>query len=203
MIINIRGTSGSGKTHTARSFLDHYSPNLEIMDSSGKLVAHAVSYKTLPVYLIGSYRNICGGCDAVPDQDTVCGLVRHFSQFGHVIFEGLLISHLYARYKALYDELFGKFNIPFVYAYMDTPLELCIERVKSRRLAKGNSKPFNPENTISHYHATWKTYEKFRQDGVETIKIHHLYDPLEQIEGLLGRDPYMDFENSYVEESFR
>ena len=202
MIINIRGTSGSGKTHTVRSFMNAYGPDISIPLDGKSTAAHVFYYKMQPVYLIGSYKNVCGGCDAIPTQDIACSLVRHFSKFGHVLFEGLLMSHLFARYNALYNEL-TEVGEKFVIAYMDTPLELSIERVKQRRLDKGNTKEFNPQNTISHHESTLTTYDKFKKVGADVRWIKHLKDPVKQIARILDEDTDFTFESSYREESFR
>jgi hypothetical protein len=166
-----------------------------------KTAAHCVFYDMIPVYIIGSYKNTCGGCDTIPTQDLACSLVRHFSQFGHVLFEGLLMSHLFARYAALYNELTSA-GEKFVVAYMDTPLELSVERVKQRRLAAGNTKEFNPQNTISHHYATLKTRDKFLEMEADVRWIKHKKDPVDQLLDMLEEDSF-SFDNSYREEKFR
>ena len=202
MIINIRGTSGSGKTHTVRSFLEKHSPDLVIPGIDGRTAAHVVNYNMVPVFILGSYGNKCGGCDTIRTQDQVCSYVRHFSQFGHVIFEGLLISHSFMRYYQLYKELHEEHGIPFVFARMDTPLETCIERVKQRRMEKGNMKPLNTKNTEGTYYSTITTAEKFSEVGVETRIINHKSDPLGWITSVLDEDSGYLFEHSYREERF-
>jgi hypothetical protein len=201
MILNVRGTSGSGKTFTVRSFKDKYGPDLIIPGVDGRTAAHVVNYNMVPVFFIGGYANICGGCDNVKTQDLVCSYVRHFSQFGHVIFEGLLISHSFMRYYELYKELTG-YGIPFVFARMDTPLEICLDRVRQRRLAKGNEKELNTKNTEGTYQSTISTVEKFEEVGVETRLIKHKKDPILQIENILNEDKGFLFKNSFREERF-
>jgi hypothetical protein len=112
------------------------------------------------------------------------------------------MSHLHERFSALWRELTGE-GVPFVFAYMNTPIDICIKRVKQRRLDKGNVKPFNTQNTISHYDATWKTKEKFDAEGIDTCIIDYMLDPVIQIKKLLKRDSILEFSNSYREESFR
>ena len=202
MIINIRGTSGSGKTYTVKSFMEFYGPDSVIMLDEKRVAAHCVYYRMMPVYFIGSYRNVCGGCDAIPTQDLACSLVRFFSQFGHVVFEGLLMSHLYARYTALHKELVEA-GEKFVIAYMDTPLDLCIERVKQRRLEKGNTKELDPQNTISHYNSTLKTWGKFEKDGVDLRWVKHKRNPVSQLAKMLDEEQEITFDANYREESFR
>jgi len=204
VIINIRGTSGSGKTYTTRAFMDKYGPSAEIWNKDidkAKPIAHVVFYNMVPVYFIGSYRNACGGCDNVDSQDTMCNMIRHFSQLGHVIAEGLLMSHSTARYLALHDEM-AEYGIPMVFAYMDTSLEDCIERVKARRISKGNMKPLNTANTESTYHSTWGTKEKLEAEGVKTVIIDHTKDPVIQIERILNQDDGLLYERSCKVQSF-
>lgn len=201
MIINIRGTSGSGKTYTVRSFMESCGAESLIHNNDGKVVAHLVHFQMIPVYIIGSYMNVCGGCDVIPTQNMVCSLVRHFSQFGHVMFEGLIASHLYARYVALWKEL-TSYDIPFVFAYMDTPLEICIERVKQRRLDRGDTRKFSITNTVNHHTSTFNTKRKFEKVGIDTVMIEHKEDPVAQIVKLLMMDD-LGFEHSYRVESFR
>ena len=201
MIINVRGTSGSGKTHTVRSFKDKYGPDLIVYDADGKVAAHVIMYKMVPVFFIGKYTNVCGGCDTIKTQDMVCNLVRHFSLFGHVIFEGLLISHSFQRYYDLYTEMTG-LGVPFVFAMMDTPLEVCLDRVRSRRLAKGNEKELNTKNTEGTYYSTLSTAEKFEEMGVTTRIINHKKDPARWIEKVLDEDREYAFENSVRQERY-
>jgi len=202
MIINIRGTSGSGKTYVVRKFMEHCGLVTHIYDENGKVIAELCHHDMIPVYFIGSYVNVCGGCDTISTQDMACSLVRHFSQFGHVIFEGLLMSHLYARYAALWTEL-TEFGIPFMFAYMDTPLEICVNRVKKRRLDRGDNRYFNPQNTISHYDATWKTKEKFDAADMTTTIIRYKKDPVHELSEILSYDVYTEFKDSYREDKFR
>lgn len=202
MIINIRGTSGSGKTYTARSFLEFYGPDTIVYGEEDKPVAHMVFFNMMPVYFIGSYSNVCGGCDTIHTQDLICSLVRHFSQFGHVIFEGLIISHSFARYAALWKELTALGN-PFYFAYMDTSLEMCLERIVQRRLEKGNTKPLNPDNTTSHYYATWQTKDKFEAAKIPTCVIKHTKNPVMELVRIISLDKEMTWEYSYREEKFR
>ena len=61
MIVQIRGTSGSGKTHLMRQIMEelHAEP---ILDSEGKIEAYKMDRD---FFAIGSYKNKCGGADAL------------------------------------------------------------------------------------------------------------------------------------------
>lgn len=201
MIINIRGTSGSGKTYVVRALMEKFGDNLLVHSDGeclerGKVVAHCSHYLMQPVYFIGDYSGAeCGGCDTIPTQNLVCSLVRHFSQFGHVVFEGLLISHLYARYASLGEEL-ADVGEHIVFMYLDTPIELCLARVRERRARKGNTKPFNPANTIGKHESVHKCYVKMVEAGLDARWFHRYVDIME----LLDEYP---FSYSYKEQSFR
>lgn len=155
MIINIRGTSGSGKTTVVRGLMAAaQTEQLFADDSRGNLFGpvHPEAYalhgiSSRPTYLIGSYEQVCGGCDSISTQDGICDRVRKYAALGHVVFEGLLLSHLYGRYEALDREL----GQPYVWAFLDTPLEVCLDRVRARRIARGVTKELNPTNTTQKW----------------------------------------------------
>lgn len=201
MLINVRGTSGSGKTHTVRGLMDVIGqPWADVHNLEGKVIAHVAHFRMQPVYVIGDYSsNVCGGCDKIRSQNEVCSLVRHFSQFGHVVFEGLILSHLYARYVALDDEMTGM-GEHYVWAFLDTPIELCLERITQRRLDVGNTKPLNPYNTISKHESILRCIEKVRDERRAVVILDH-NNPVEQLIELLNSDDQFTYE--LVEESFR
>lgn len=210
MIINIRGTSGSGKTYAVRRLVEELvrPPVSHLRDvywktkTGHKIIAQVVHTDLIPIYVIGNYSaNVCGGCDGITSQNMVCSLVRHFSQFGHVIFEGLILSHLYARYVALDGELTGV-GERYVWAFLDTPLETCLERVQQRRDARGDDRPFNPDNTIGKYESIIKCRAKVEELGREVITLEY-ENTTAQLMQLLIDDDQFDFSNSYREESFR
>jgi len=160
-VINIRSTSGGGKTTTVRGVMAK--GDIEPLGENPKKPdAYLISIPSLvtPVFVIGSYENVCGGTDSIKTQDEICQRIRTYATLGHVLVEGLLMSHTFGRY-AMLDRDLVKEGIACIWAFLDTPLELCLERVTARRVAKGNEKPLNPENTISAWHANRECYKKF------------------------------------------
>lgn len=206
MIINVRGTSGSGKTYAVRQlmkYLEQFGSQSLVYDDNGKVVAHCCHYKMQPVYVLGNYsRATCGGCDTIRTQNMVCSLVRHFSQFGHVVFEGLLVSGMYTRYAALDNEL-ASYGEHCVWLYLTTPLDLCLDRISKRRLAAGNTKKLNPDNTIAKAASVERSYAKMLDAGMDARPLHHDSDVVSQIVAVLDEDDSMAFSNSYKEEFFR
>jgi len=167
-VINIRSTSGGGKTTTVRGIMKKGKVTPIRVPTNKNPEAYRVDIKNVssPVYVLGSYENQCGGMDTVQTQDEICNLIRKYAAKGHVLVEGLLMSHTFGRYASLDRELHAK-GIHFIWAILDTPLELCLQRVTERReakrLAKANPPPFkplDPKNTTSGYVDTYKQFGK-------------------------------------------
>ena len=69
------------------------------------------------------------------------------------------------------------------YAILDTPLETCIERVKARRAARGDERPFNPKNTQDKWTQTMSTAKALHKLGYDVRAIDHTkaYDDVMEI----------------------
>ena len=137
-----------------------------------------------PVYVIGPYLTPCGGCDRILPFALAPQLIEKYAQQGHVVFEGLLMSTFYGAIGRLME------TRDSVVMFLDTPLELCIERVEARRRAAGNFRPFNPK-LLTQKHATiGRLKDKFGaramsvsdSDATETI-MRLLAQPLRTAEG--------------------
>lgn len=157
MIFNIRGTSGSGKSHIVHSILksnEHdelFIPNTKIVE--------AYHVTSMDVNIIGRYGSQCGGCDGIPTQDVVCGKVKRFSD-PNIIFEGLLVSHSFQRYHLL-----AKKSGPIIFCFLNTTPEKCIERVYQRRVLKGTTGKFNEDQIHRDWAAVDRCREKFIEAG--------------------------------------
>ena len=177
MIVKLHGTSGSGKSTIAWRFLKDY-PNAARTSEVGKIEAYDVRVPelTLPLYILGRYSTQCGGCDTL-SADQQIDLLHCYAPLGHVLYEGLLASEYYGRLGEA-SERYGKDH---VFAFLDTPIDLCIERVKARRLAAGNDKPLNEDNTRGRI----KKIEALKRKlvsvyGRQVVTISHL-DPFPQV----------------------
>jgi len=204
VIVNIRGTSGSGKSWLVRAYRDHcggwaplYSPAGPFPEVYGQPAESLtlgfgldpwrpgraprqvpLAYRCAgprPTFVIGSYENECGGCDRVPTQDEICARVARWAPEGDVLFEGLLVSVSAKRYAELDRRLAGYGGITF--AFLDTPLELCVARIQARRDARGVSKPLNPANTEDKWRGTRKNALKLESYGCRVRWLPH-GDPL-------------------------
>ena len=144
--IKLHGTSGSGKTTVARELMKQADLVRTILNpASRKPEAYEVRwlYKH-PLFILGPYTATCGGLDSLSNVDDHIRLLEHYGNLGHVFYEGLLGSEYYGRIGKV-SEQYGEQHI---FAFLDTPIEVCLARVQARRLAKGNTKPLNPANTV-------------------------------------------------------
>lgn len=179
MVINIRGTNGSGKSTTVRRLMSYLGDQHFTEVKHGRVTCYEYhqSYGDrgdVKIAVIGAYKTATGGCDTVKTQDEVCELVRTYASQGwHVIFEGVVISTLHSRYSKLADELLAGYNIPTVFAYMDTPPERCLQNVKARRVAAGKPETgFNEQMVLDKYATIKKTAAKMADDGHRVQMLH-------------------------------
>jgi len=145
LIIKLHGTSGSGKTTVARTLMSDSQVTPILNQANRKPEAYHCFHILLaqPLYVLGPYTATCGGLDSLNDVDEHMRLLATYAQLGHVFYEGLLGSEYYGRIGKL-SEQWGDRHI---FAFMDTPIDICIDRIKARRLAAGNDKPLNEANT--------------------------------------------------------
>jgi predicted kinase len=174
-ILNIRGTHGAGKSFIVHQLLK--APH----EAIGDFGYHIPQYDC---GVVGKYSTTCGGTDGIKTADEVVQRVRLFANtFRHVVFEGIIVSHTFQRYSELAKELEDK---DFWFLFLNTPLEVCLERVKARRLERGNEKPLNPSNLVKDHHVIWNKVRKRCLEHHHQVKVLDWEDPLPQVIELLS-----------------
>lgn len=146
-IVNIRGCNGSGKTTIVRRFLDRL-PRRALGSDERRPLGYEVDARgwgiARPVFVVGSYENTCGGTDGIKTQEEIAERTVKAHAYGHVLVEGLLMSKSSAGgHVAPILKEHGA-----IFAFLNTPWEVCLERVLARRLEAGNTKPFDPDKTM-------------------------------------------------------
>lgn len=190
-IYNIRGTNGSGKTTLARAFL----PKTLTGDAQGGPVDlnwYAAPTKKQPdrmlraegymsrviegvVGVIGRYTTACGGMDTMPSFDVCQGAIQfmvHRLKADHVIAEGILASTVYGSWGK-FAQVAKDHGHTFHFCYLDTPLEVCMERIKQRQEAAGSDKPIKWELVADKFRAIAATREKALAAGFTVHDIPH------------------------------
>jgi predicted kinase len=178
-IVNLRGTSGAGKSTVAHTLLARNPFKVveerQMVRGPKPLVYKLSSLEGVkaPLFIFGAYHTQCGGCDGIMGyQFVVPELLDKYAGEGHILFEGLLISGGFGRVGEAMAKLQTKRITP-VWALLDTPLEKCLERIGARRLARGKTEPLNPENTAQKHNAAWKSHDAILARGLRAEKIRH------------------------------
>lgn len=196
-IVSIRGTHGSGKSTIVRKILDKYHHELVEPDRKGRPKGYAVS---LPgdtwLYVVGPYHTACGGCDAVQPYSLILDeIARGVRTCGDVLLEGALVSSSYGSVGHLMNA-YATSTVPGLehhaphdaaFAFLDTPLDTCLERIKQRRAAKGNFEPLNPKNTAVKFENVARTKVQMAKLGskVRIVDIDHTR-PVMQVLKMFG-----------------
>lgn len=161
MIINIRGTHGSGKTTIARKVMAQFPKPKPIY----------VEGRTAPIgyhcgerlFVAGSYENVSGGCDTIPKVDVIYKIIRRYAKRGFdVLFEGILAQHSTPSILKLHDR---GYDVAVV--AIDIPVEKAIRGVLARRKARGDTRPFNPANVVKEDRYTILAALRLRDEGVQ------------------------------------
>lgn len=148
MIIQLRGTSGSGKTTVMREVMDRLGGTTAwkgIKKEGRKKPLYYRYNKQHPqIIVLGHYESACGGCDTIGSAAQVAELTDELVEKLRgpyvILQEGLLLSE-----DVKWTQL-----MPDVYpVFLTTPLDRCLKQIRSRRLEAGNEKPLNEANTTN------------------------------------------------------
>lgn len=195
MIVKIGGCNGSGKTTLMRGLMDIWAFTPVPVDPAkpGGKVAHyeAVIKEPEPmahlfnrVVVLGDYRNVCGGMDTISDKEVRYAMVESWvkDKKALVFFEGLITGKTYGALGALSE----KSAVPWLYAFMDTPFDVCVERVLARRKAAGNTAPFDPERTMRPtFKSCHSTAARAKALGHFVYMVNHKDNATKAAKGLL------------------
>lgn len=172
MIINIRGTNGSGKSTVATGFLGRF-PRRERYGCFGTRYPQAYEVDCgldKYLYVIGPYVSPTGGADVVVGHgfDRLIELVAQYAQVGHVLFEGMAISNSFGSI----GEWLLKHKHESIVAFMDTPLRLCLEALSKRQAA--SSRPGNSAHVAEKYKQILRVRDRMSQAGIRVEDLNRV-----------------------------
>ena len=167
-IVSIRGTHGSGKSTIVRKILDKY-PHRPLLHNPTDKRPYGYEVTLSPLkrlFVVGPYHTACGGCDAVQPYADIWPMVHAAHAAGmHVLFEGALVSSSYGSIGHTMNAKQEGGSADCTFAFLDTPLSTCLDRIKERRAAKGNFEPLNPLNTATKFENVARTKDQMRKLG--------------------------------------
>lgn len=170
MIINIRGTNGSGKSTVVREVMRRcaavipaYKPGADRPYGYIGCQQRTPESWPDPIFIVGHYGTACGGADTYPSIDAVYAAVHRERRY-HVLYEGMLVQDDVRRAVELKDEV-GVDDLLVI--ALDVPIEQCLESIRARRAEAGNGTPVNPENTVSRAERLKRTMVRLKEGGVQ------------------------------------
>jgi hypothetical protein len=124
------------------------------------------------LFIVGPYASTAktGGMDMLMPGKTelvTSWLERNCAIYSHTCFESMMASLAIGRYHELRKRLDVTLGVQnsITFAFLDTPLEVCRERILSRNDGKGpTGKGINEEATVDHQ---WKRVRQIRERFVE------------------------------------
>lgn len=140
MIIQIRGTSGSGKTTAMYKFMEliggwtpHYRDECQLTFRKLKKRRIPLYYTNddLDIAIIGGYTSPSGGCDSIKAVSDIYLIVMWLAKKYNVVLEGLMVSE-----DVTWSSKMPDLNV----LYINTTVENCLRRVEQRRAVKGNTR---------------------------------------------------------------
>lgn len=189
-IVKIGGCNGSGKTSLMRAVMAH----MGVTPVPSNKYLNRGEYSSAHQEVLGSYANVCGGMDTIGDKNTRYNMVLRAAKPDTVVwFEGLITGKTYGAFGELSET--PKHKGRWIYVFMDTPFDTCVERVLARRAAKGNDAPFDPERTMRPtFKACESVARRAKEAGHMVWMVNHTHSPAVAAKRLVGK--VMEFHNA-------
>lgn len=169
MIINLRGTSGSGKSYLAKKLMACYQQREPVFVPNRKRPWGYCCHRNdgAGLYVVGHYDMPCGGGDTIQGLDRIYESVTAAADTGQdVLYEGLIIQSDIRRAVELSK------RHPLLVVIIDEPLEVCLAAIEGRRRARGDARPLNPRNTISKMETIPRQAERLKEGGVDVRRLN-------------------------------
>jgi hypothetical protein len=199
LIIQVRGSNGSGKSTAVRRFLGmgfvplyNGFPNKPEKVWGYRIVKPRWKGKKLeflrpPIYIVGPYETPTGGCDCLPNMDFILDQVKILARYGHVIFEGAMISTVIGRFIELEESV--KDYAHCIFGVMDTSQKRCVKRVNKRRALKGKE-PIDPKRSMDGKYRSVQTSAKGLEKRGMDVRVIPYKRPFKTLVKWLGEEKY-------------
>lgn len=164
LLVNIRGTNGSGKSTIPISMKDDPDMYVVVRPYKGKPKKILTVFPTYGWVALGDYSNPTGGLDRFPNKAFTEKVLRYslkrFSD-SNVIMEGILAATTYSTYAQLFKEVQEEFDVQPVIYYLMPPVDVCIERIRRRN----GGKTFKEDLVVAKYGMMKRGIKKFEKAG--------------------------------------
>lgn len=163
MIIQIRGTSGSGKSTIVKELMKQYQWT-PIYETGRKLpIGYEAPHKQGKIIVLGHYEPSakCGGLDTIKNGlDHIDKLYRSLGATDNTV---ILSEGLFQSYEFNRTILLDTVRVVF----LTTSIEECLERVRRRRVENGNLSPLNEHQTRSKFRSVELCRQRLINAGID------------------------------------
>jgi predicted ABC-type ATPase len=168
--INVRGCNGSGKTTLLRQL--------------GKEATHVTQvtvpdHRPIPITIgpgwaiVGDYTEAAAGCttaglDRIKTQAAAKAAAEEAAKLpgvNTVLFEGVVVSTIYGPWKEWSDR-----NGGMIWAFLDTPLEVCLQRIQARN----GGKPIKEDQVADKHRTISRVRDKALADHQAVLSLPYL-----------------------------
>ena len=164
LLVNIRGTNGSGKSTIPISLKDDPDMYEVVKPYQGKPKKILTVFPNYGWVALGDYSNPTGGLDKFPNkaftEKVLYYALKKFPEY-NILMEGILAATTYSTYADLFREVQDSYGIQPVIYYLMPPVETCIERIKKRN----GGKEFKENLVWDKYRMMERGIEKFKNAG--------------------------------------
>ncbi len=145
MIINLRGTGGSGKSTVVTRIMALYEKKEpKFIEKRRQPFYYELHAPHSGLAVLGHYEIACGGCDTIQSPDAVYQLLNEKVAEGfHVLYEGIIIGDDVTRAVEVSR------HHPFRVIALNTSMNECLAGIQKRRDERGDDRPLDPKNTLS------------------------------------------------------
>lgn len=164
IIISVRGTSGSGKTHLAKRVMDlDFCSRFPIEEPGQRQEVGYLCGEHLRV--LGRYNVASGDADRITPRQLAFDLIERWATKGDVFYEGLLIANEVTRTVVLHR------THPTHVVFLDTPLDQSLAAINARRALRGVTEPVSRKKTEEKHAELGRVRQRLRQAGVPTYHL--------------------------------
>jgi len=166
MIINIRGTHGSGKSTLVRRIKELYADVTPTMLAGrqrpiGYICRPGLDSPMRQLFIPGSYETPTGGCDTISSIEQIFDLVKLYRENQcAVLFEGIVAQHSAGRLLDLH------MIHPVKVIALSTTQDECVASVMQRRADRGQTDEFDPKNVIKEFKSVLSSSKRLKNDGL-------------------------------------
>lgn len=161
MIIDLRGTNGSGKTSIVQKFV------IQSIEIEGGYLYQDRLFILGPYYDDTGNFLSTGGCDKLT-SDEIEELIHKYRHKYDILLEGADVSTSYKRWEKIAIDI-GFHD--YIFIFLNTSLDVCIKNKEERKKKFNRTRTGNNTNLVNKFHACSIVESYLKKKGYQTYNI--------------------------------